>query len=203
VGGETFTGASTTIQWTEAYAGASVGSRRIEFSDDGGDSWNLVTAAAGASPYTWDISALPSGTMYRVRVTVVDDGTPTLMGVDNSDADFTITRPGGDTHGPVVVAGSITSSPNPVVAPGNFVLAATVDDSRSGASNIAAAEWSLGACACPAGAGTAMSGLFTSRTVTVRDTVDAATLSAGWVPLWIRGRDAAGSGDRRTPWRCG
>jgi hypothetical protein len=112
--------------------------------------------------------------------------------MDASDDNFTLRRTGGDIRGPLVAAGSMVTSPNPVVAPGTFVLSATVDDSRMGASNIAGAEWSIGARACTAGAGAAMSGIFTSPTVAVRDTVDAATLSAGWVPVWVRGRDVAG-----------
>lgn len=37
-----------------------------------------------------------------------------------------------------------------------------------------------------------MSASFTLPVVTARDTIDAATLPAGYVPAWVRGRDAAG-----------
>jgi len=192
-GGETFTGSTVAISWTEVTGGGTgVGSRTIEYSDDAGQSWHLVTSAAGASPYNWDVTSVPNGNSYLVRTRVVDNGHPALTGQDASNATFTINRPGGDTRGPIVRAGSAITTPNPAVAPGHFVLAATIDDSHTGNSNIAGAEWSLGAHAAPPGSGHAMSGAFTTPVVAVHDTVDAATLAAGYVPAWVRGMDAAG-----------
>lgn len=193
-GGEVFVSSPVSVSWTESPdGGTSVDSRRIEYSDDGGESWNLVTAAPGSSPYSWNISALPNAATYLVRVVATDDGTPDLTGVDASNANFTINRPGGDTRGPAVVAGSAFTTPNPPSGPGLFSLSATFDDTRTGNSNIAAAEWSSGASPAPAGTGTAMSGTFTSPTVTATASILASSLAPGLNNLWLRGRDAAGA----------
>src|SRR5262249_45542258 len=84
-GGETFTTSPVSVSWTEAFDGATAGSRKIEYSDDAGQSWTLITASPGTSPYSWNISSLPNSNLYRVRVTVVDNGSPTLTGQDMSN----------------------------------------------------------------------------------------------------------------------
>jgi hypothetical protein len=192
-GGETFVSGPVSISWTEsADTGRTIASRGIYYSGNGGESWTLITSAPGASPYSWDITGLPNGNRYRVRVSVLDDGTPVLGGRDESDADFTINVPGGDLLGPVVVAGSIASDPNPIRAAEAMTLDASVTDVNSGASNVTAAEWSAGSSPAAAGAGTAMSGAFGSVTVAVTTTVPSGTFGAPEETLWVRGLDSAG-----------
>jgi Subtilase family/FlgD Ig-like domain len=193
-GGEVLVSNSTSISWTESTAGGtSVGARTIEYSIDDGQSWVTLTTSAGASPYTWDLTAVPNAPSARVRVRVADNGTPALAGIDGSDAVFAIARPGGDGIGPAVVAGSIFASPNPInnQAPAN--LTATLTDAAAGNSNITAAEWSFGDLAAPPGLGHAMSGTFGSPTVSVNAALTTATFAPGTHALWVRGRDAAGN----------
>jgi hypothetical protein len=193
LGGEEFTGGSISISWTESVAdGFSLAARKIYYSDNSGDGWVLLTDAAGPSPYVWDISAIPNGAQYRVRVVLEDDGAPILTGADYSESDFVINRAGGDTRGPTVVAGSITVSPLPIRVPDPVSLTATVTDVYTGNSDISAVEWSHGETAAPPGSGTAMTGTFDSPTETASATIDSQTLDSGSETLWVRGQDAAG-----------
>ncbi len=195
-GGENLTGGTTSITWTESVAaGRAVASRVIEYSTDGGDSWSTAASGVGPSPYVWDLSTVPNTLHARVRVRLSDDGSPVLRGVDASDADFTINRAGGDIEGPVVVAGSIALSRNPVVRGQSDTLTATVSDATTGGAGVAAAEWSTGPAAAAAGSGTAMSGAFGATTVAVSAPLDAQTpyFVLGAQQLWVRGRDAAGN----------
>lgn len=187
---------STSVSWTETtFGGTIVASRRIDYSSDGGSSWNLVTSSPGTSPYSWDVSALPNGTDYLVRVVITDNGTPAMSGGGSPDPSgvFTINRTGGDTRGPVVIAGSITSSPNPQDNTTSATLAATVDDGGTGNSNVSNAEWSFGASPAAAGSGTAMTGTFGTPSVAVSATISAGTVPAGSQTFWVRGRDDAGN----------
>jgi hypothetical protein len=193
-GGETLPGNTASIAWVEGTdTGYTVASRRIYYSDNSGDSWTLITSSAGPSPYSWDLSAIPNGIQYRVRVLLADSGAPALSSSDGSDANFTINRPGGDTRGPVVLAGSIVVSPNPVMVPNPTVLSATLSDVYTGNSNLAAAEWSSGVSPASAGSGTPMSGSFTTPRGTATATLDSNALNVGTETLWVRGRDVGGN----------
>jgi hypothetical protein len=192
-GGETVTGNSVTVSWTEtAYGGTAIGGRVISYTSNGGASWNVIESAAGPPPYEWDVSALPNSPNYRVRVAVTDDATPALRGSDESDAAFALARTGGDTQGPVIVAGSIAANPNPIDNAEDATLEATISDAAFGNSTIAEAEWSVGETAEPPGNGEAMSGSFDGPVVDVSATVPAGTVSPGDRKFWVRGRDAAG-----------
>ncbi|MFN0152048.1 MAG: S8 family serine peptidase [bacterium] len=187
---------TTSVSWTETtFGGTIVASRRIDYSADGGSSWTLVTSSPGTSPYLWDISALPNGNDYLVRVVITDNGTPSMSGGGTPDPSgvFTINRTGGDTRGPVVIAGSITSSPNPQDNTANATLAATVNDGDTGNSNISNAEWSFGASPAVAGSGTAMTGTFGTPSVAVSATISSGTIPSGTQTFWVRGRDDAGN----------
>jgi hypothetical protein len=193
-GGEMFAGNTASITWTEGTdTGYTVASRGIYYSDNGGDSWTVITSAAGPSPYSWDLSAIPNGIQYRVRVLLADDGAPALSASDGSDAGFTINRPGGDTRGPVILAGSVMVSPNPVLVPNQAVLSAAISDVYTGNSDIEAAEWSNGTSPAVAGSGSAMNGPFTTPLVTATATLDSNALNPGTETLWVRGRDAEGN----------
>jgi hypothetical protein len=195
-GGETFVSSPVSISWTSATdvaTGRDLASTRLEYSDDGGSSWSLITSSPGSSPYSWNVSALPTGSRYQVRVVVTDDGTPALCGVDASNADFTIAIPGNEDLGPLVVAGSPGISPNPIVRPDPATLTATVTDALTGGSNVVAAEWSAGVAPAAAGSGTAMSGSFGAVEVNVSAAIDSNDIPPGATSLWVRGRDAAGN----------
>ncbi|MFH1680658.1 MAG: S8 family serine peptidase, partial [Candidatus Eisenbacteria bacterium] len=113
--GGTITASPAVIGWTETtYGGAGVGERRIEWSGDGGASWNTVEANAPPAPYAWDLAGVPNGTTLRVRVLVSDGGSPPLSGMDESDADIVLAIPGNDPRGPSVIAGSPAVSPDPI-----------------------------------------------------------------------------------------
>jgi len=193
-GGEVLTAASAPISWSETIgAGYSAASRTIEYSLDGGDSWTVLTTSAGASPYTWDLSAVPNSTRCLVRVRVTDNGAPGLSQGDVSNAQFAVSHAGGDVLGPVVVAGSIAVSPNPIVRPGPVALTASVSDAARGASNIAAAEWSFGDDAALAGLGTPLTLGIGTTTVGVSGTLDSSPFSSGSRKLWVRAQDSAGN----------
>lgn len=192
-GGEVYTGNAISITWTEMVdMGYGVGARKLYYSDNSGDRWTLITGNAGPSPFVWDVSAIPNGAQYRIRLVLEDNASPALSAADNADANFTINRPGGDTRAPAVLAGSIAVDPNPILAGGTAVLTATVSDVYTGNSNIAAAEWSIGDAPAPAGGGTPMSGAFNAPLVPVSATLSTEGWQQGQVMLWVRGQDAAG-----------
>jgi hypothetical protein len=194
-GGEVLTANSVNITWNETLGlGVNADSRTIEYSVDGGDSWTTLTTSAGPSPYAWDLTAVPNTNKGRVRVRVVDDGTPApLAQSDASNSNFTINREGGDVLGPVVVAGSIIVSPNPVVRPNPATLSASISDATTGASNVAAAEWSFGASAAAAGAGTALPLSGAGITRPASGSIDTTPFATGAGTLWVRGQDSAGN----------
>jgi ABC-type amino acid transport substrate-binding protein len=170
-----------------------VAQRVIEYSADGGDSWTLLTAAAGPSPYLWDLSTVPNTANGRVRVRVVDDGAPAFAARDESNAAFAINRLGADLEGPVVAAGSIESAPNPIVRGASATLTARVSDALTGAGTVAAAEWSYGDAPNSAAIGGAMSGSFGAQTVDVSAAIGTGSFLPGTRKLWVRAKDAAGN----------
>ena len=193
-GGEVLSATSTPISWNETVGGGySAASRTIEYSIDGGDSWTVLTTSAGPSPYSWDLTTVPNSVRCLVRVRVTDNGVPGLSQGDVSNAQFTVNHAGGDLLGPVVVAGSIAVSPNPIVRPNPVSLTATVSDAARGASNIAAAEWSFGDYASLAGLGTPLSLGVGTTTVGVSGTLDSSPFSSGSRKVWVRAQDSAGN----------
>lgn len=191
-GGEVVTSSSVNIAWTETVPGG-VASRAIEYSLDGGASWTPITAAPGVSPYTWSLASVPNSSQALVRVRVTDAGTPNLSTTDPSDAVFTLNRAGADVAGPVVVAGSVHSVPNPIDVTQAATLSATVSDAKSGGAAVVAAEWSYGDAPAVAGQGTAMSGSFGTPTVAVSAALTTSNFALGNRRLWVRGRDALGN----------
>ena len=195
-GGEVFVSSPVSISWTastDVGNGRNLAATRLEYSDDGGQSWTLISASPGSSPFAWNVSSLSTGTQYKVRVVVADDGTPELCGVDESNAVFTIAIPGNENRGPVVIAGSPGITPNPIVPPTPTTFTATITDALTGGSNVVAAEWSAGGAPAPAGSGTAMTGAFGAVQVAVSANIDSNTLPVGATSLWVRGLDGAGN----------
>src|SRR3989454_527429 len=141
--GGIFTGVSIPITWTAAAygAGVAIANFTLASSRDGGSTWNPIAAVPGsARSSTWNVSGVPNGEHYLVRITTQDDGTPALSGSDVTDAAFTIARPGGDSEGPVLWAGSVRVDPQPPGAalPATFI--GTADDRARGSSPLIAAE---------------------------------------------------------------
>src|SRR5436189_13657 len=77
---------------------------------------------------------------YRLRIQAQDDGTPSLSADHRTDATFEIARPGGDTDGPILWAGSVRVAPRPPGAGSTVAFRATADDRNRAASTVAAAE---------------------------------------------------------------
>lgn len=193
-GGSTESGATVSIQWTETVApGFTVSTRTLEYSTDGGESWSTIATGAGPSPYTWNLAGVPNTLEALVRVRVADSGPAALAGSDVSDATFKIQHAAGDVAGPAVLAGTVRVNPNPIDATQTSTVSATVSDSTSGGSAVAAAEWSLGATPAAAGTGHAMTGAFGTVQVAVSATIPASTLPHGAQSIHVRARDAAGN----------
>ncbi|MBM3320964.1 MAG: S8 family serine peptidase [Candidatus Eisenbacteria bacterium] len=196
--GGTINSSPVTIRWNETiHGGVGVGQRRIEWSGDGGASWNTIAANAGPSPCSWNLTGVPNGTTLRIRVLLADGGSPPLHGMDASDADIVLAIPGNDTRGPRIVAGSARVAPDPVPWGSAAEIRAAVSDSLRGGSAVVAAAWSL----APDGSGewTAMSGTWGSAAAEVFDTIDASLLAPPVDTIWIRGKDSGGMWGEASP----
>jgi M6 family metalloprotease-like protein len=94
-GGESLNG-SATITWnaTDPDPGeTALLDIDLDYSDNGGGSWNsIATGESNDGSHLWDVSGLPDGSNYLVRVTATD--TTARSDVDVSDATFTIDNPG-------------------------------------------------------------------------------------------------------------
>ncbi|HLA46951.1 MAG TPA: S8 family serine peptidase [Thermoplasmata archaeon] len=194
-GGETLATNSFTIEWTRT-AAAGVASQVLYYSDNSGERWNFLdNVLPGVTSYVWDLSSLPNGGRYRIRVAVADGGTPSITGEDASDRDFSIQRAGGDLQGPLIRPGSVLIDPNPIVAGQTVVVRAVAEEGNRGNSTVAGAEIFRGAAPGANGTGTAMTavdGTFDGATETVRWSVTA-TWPPGGDCLWVHGRDAQGN----------
>jgi hypothetical protein len=133
-GGENFVASPVTIDWSVS------GANTIDlyYSSDSGTSWAPIPGGTGlpgaTTTYDWDITSVPNGQHYRIRI--VATGVASIAISDESASDFYITRPGGDTQGPVTIPGSVTSDPLPVRKGFPVDIFATVDDSARGNSDI-------------------------------------------------------------------
>lgn len=193
-GGETITTASFDVTWNEtAGPGRSIAARTIQYSLDGGDSWITLTTSAGPSPYNWNAAGVPNSPAVLLRVRVTDDGTPALGALDVTNATFALQRAGEDTQGPVVVAGSIQSSPNPINTGQPATLHVIASDASTGGSTVGAAEYSIGVAPAAAGTGLAMTSTFDSVTVHASAALNTNAIYTGNQTFWVRARDASGN----------
>ena len=132
--------------------------------------------------------------LSRSAVSTVTAGTlPSLSTTDPSNAVFSISRTGGDVTGPVVVAGSIHSVPNPIDILQPAAASATVTEVSTGGAAVVAAEWSYGEAPAVAGEGTAMTGAFGTPSVVVSAALATSSFAPGTRRLWVRGLDALGN----------
>jgi len=182
-------------------SGRAISGRWVDYSLDGGDTWTAATTAVCAdSGCIWDLAGslggapTPNSNGVMLRVRVADDGSPSLSSNAEMSAPFTLVRTGGDTRGPVLVAGSASCSPLPIHRGRPASLFATFSDAAMGGGAVAAAEYSIGPTPTLAGSGTPMSGAFGSNTtVSVSAALPTADVLSGSMTLWMRGRDAAGN----------
>lgn len=197
-GGETFTTNTLNINWQRS---ALLSSQEIWYSNDDGTSWNFeASVPPGDQSRAIDISNVtdwPNGDRYRVRVTVIDLGSPAFKAQDASDSSFTIRRGGGDLEGPVVRPGSLRTTPDPAKEGATFQIDATIDDTLRGGSNIAMAEFFVQTTMpIPAqyGSGTplnAVDGSFNETVEEVRITVTASWPADTVQCVWVHGEDDA------------
>jgi hypothetical protein len=181
-------------------AGRAITGRWVDYSMDGGDSWApATTAVCSDSGCIWDLAGAlgggptPNSTDVRLRVRMADDGSPALQTTAVMSGSFALARSGGDTRGPVLVAGSASCSPLPIRRLRKATLMATFTDAQMGGGAVAAAEYTIGGSPAPAGSGTPMSGAFGSTTVQASGELPTTSVLSGSMTLWMRGRDAAGN----------
>jgi hypothetical protein len=181
-------------------SGRAITGKWLDYSLDAGDSWlPATTAVCSDSGCIWDLTGAlggaptPNATGVMLRVRMTDDGSPSLASTAVMSGPFTLARAGGDTRGPVLVAGSANVSPLPIRRLKPATLGATFSDAEMGGGAVAAAEYSIGATPAPAGSGTAMSGAFGSATVPASAPLATGAVLTGDMTFWVRGRDAAGN----------
>jgi len=156
----------------------------------GGDTYSATLASAGT---VWYYCTLHAG---LGDIDTNSDGV--VDGLDSPDFGKMIGRINAaaavvDTTGPVT--SSVGVSPDPTNGAASVTLTATVDDSATGGSNIAAAEYFVNAPGA-AGTGTAMGAAdasFNSVSEAVIASVDVSALALGSHTLYVRGQDSAGN----------
>lgn len=77
----------TTITWTASDPDGDPLTYTVEYSSNGGSTWNTMATGLTTDSYFWNTSALPSGSNYLVRV-IASDGE--LTGQDTSNGTFMI-----------------------------------------------------------------------------------------------------------------
>lgn len=181
-------------------SGRVIASRLLDYSLDGGATWTeLTTAACTDSGCIWDLAGalggapVPNSTRAMLRVRVADDGSPVLRSHAVMNGTFTLARSGGDTRGPVLVAGSASCSPLPVRRGLPATLFATFSDLETGGGGISAAEYSIGPSPLPAGSGTAMAANFGAGSVRASAALPTAGVTSGSLSIWLRARDSSGN----------
>lgn len=196
VAGTTYSTSPISISWRSyAKGGATIDTTWVEYSNNNGSSWNLLTSGNGvSSPYSWNIGALENGSQYQVRVRVKDGGVyPAMTGFDTV-GNFTINKGlAGDFTGPIVLPGSAKLARNPVGnTTGNdqLMVEAVASDSTCGLSPVYAAK-----CSIRVGgssytyAMSAADGSFSSVQEIVRDTIATTGWPQGTYKLYLMAAD--------------
>ena len=181
-------------------SGYAIASRAVYASYDGGATWSLVDSHAGSDPgFIWDLGGALGGTPapnsqhVLLKLVTTDNGAPALRGETLLGGEFTLDRSGGDTRGPVVVAGSAHVTPEPVRADSSATLLASFSDASLGDSPVVAAEYSMGPSPAAAGAGSAMTIGPPAVTANASVQLAAGSFPVGQSTLWLRARDQAGN----------
>ncbi len=193
--------AGDTVTWTSANDNRAHTATSYDETVPGTPDWDSGTMKSGTAVTTFSRTFTTPGTYtyYCAFHAGRNDADPAV--IDASIAagkmvgKIVIAAAALDTTAPTV--SGVSASPNPTNGSSSVTLTATVADSGTPSSNIASAEYSIGAAAAAAGAGTAMSaadGAFSSATEGVTATVSVSGYAAGTsITLWVRGRDAAGT----------
>ncbi len=190
--GDSETGNSVNIQWDKTtYGGTGVYQTKIYYSDNAGDAWYLIDTVGDVTSYNWDISSVPNGINYMIKVEVYDDSDVHLVGAGTSGV-FSISRSGGDTQGPAILAGTASVEPIPVEYGSTMWINATADDSNMGGSNIQAARFYIDSTSGTATSMNPLDGAFDSmkEKVTWSGTCD---LTNGDHVAYIQAQDSAGN----------
>lgn len=199
VAGTTYSTSPISIAWRSyAKGGATIDTTWVEYSSNGGASWNTLIKGNGlTSPYNWDITSRENGIQYQVRVRVQDTGIYPAMSGSDTVGNFTISRTGGDFTGPIIRPGTIRFNRNPVGNSSGWLVnvAATASDSTTGLSNIQAVR-----CSVVAGATTyanvmmsATDGSFNAIQEAVNVTISTVGWPAGTYTVYVRAQDASPS----------
>ncbi len=197
--GGTFVSTTIQITWTAAAFASSLANLSLHYSSDAGQSWSPIATVSGASTsYAWDVSSVPNGDRYLVRIVGYDSGTPSLKGQDDSDIIFTIDRSNGDTVGPSIWAGSVHLRPNPPIVGSTVWFNATADDTRTGDNVITGAEFFLAGTQPPSaddGLGTAMNAADGGFDNPLENVTWNGTLGGplGAACIWVHAMDSGGN----------
>lgn len=93
-GGEILEGATNSITWTASDADKDALTFDVSFSVDGGGSWTPLVTGTTSTSVNFDVTGLPEGNQYLIRVTAFDYDASTA---DESDAIFSI-----ESEGPTI-----------------------------------------------------------------------------------------------------
>jgi hypothetical protein len=199
VAGTTYTTSPISIAWRSyAKGGAYIDTTWVEYSSNGGSSWNVLTSGNGiTSPYNWVTTACENGTQYQVRVRVKDGGIyPAMSGFDTV-GNFTLSRVGGDFTGPIIKPGTIRFSRNPVANTTGWTIniAGIASDSTTGLSNIQAVRCSVLTSGGSLAANVLMSATDGTFNHSIQEAVNTTISTAGWATgtytVYLRAQDAS------------
>ncbi len=169
------------------------------------ETWGTsITYFDGAAPDTWDVTFNTPGTvwyfctLHAARSDIDTNGDAVVNGSDSPNFGKMIGRinvaaPPPDTTPPTTSA--VAAAPNPTNGASAVTLTATVADTGTPLSNIAAAEYFTDAVGAN-GAGAAMNaadGSFNATSENVTASVSVSGLALGGHTLFVHGRDAAGN----------
>ena len=93
----------TTVTWTGNDADGDALTYTLLFSPDNGSSWEPIAGELTETAYSWDVSGLPPGNQYRLKV-IVNDGFRTTEAVSNVFAIAGVSD-SGQTYLPFIRAG--------------------------------------------------------------------------------------------------
>ncbi len=169
------------------------------------EAWGTtLTYFDGTAPDTWDVSFNTPGTTWYLctlhanRGDIDTNGDGSVTGADTPNFGKMIGRidvqaAPQDTTGPT--SSGLAAVPNPTNGASSVALSATVTDTGTPVSNIAAAEYFVDAVGVN-GSGTAMAatdGVFNATTEGVQTNLNAGALALGDHTVYVHGRDAAGN----------
>lgn len=91
LGGETWEGVQT-IQWQSQNAATETATLLLSANSGGAFAETVATGLGHSASHQWDVSGVPDGTAYRIRVDLLD-GSQSVVASAESESDFTIDNP--------------------------------------------------------------------------------------------------------------